>query len=140
MLAEQSRLRVLVVDDNADAAQVLTLLVGLWGYEARAAMDGFEALSEANAFHPDVVLCDLAMPGLDGCTIAHSLRRLPAHAGALLVAVTAHGDDENRRKAARSGFQAHFVKPVDADDLHRLLETRAAALQYSDGSRHESRN
>jgi two-component system, OmpR family, response regulator len=140
MLPEQCTLRVLVVDDNADAAQVLTLLVGLWGYEARAAMDGFEALSEANEFRPDVVLCDLAMPGLDGCTVAHSLRRLAAHNGTLLVAVTAHGDEENRRKAACSGFQAHFVKPVEADDLHRLLEARAAELHNSGGWRRENRN
>jgi CheY-like chemotaxis protein len=139
MPTEQCPLRVLVVDDNADTAQVLTLLLGLWGYEARAATDGFEALSEANEFHPDVVLCDLAMPGLDGCTVAHSLRRLPAHAGAFLVAVTAHGDDESRRKAARSGFQAHFVKPVEADDLHRLLEARAADLQASGGYPRASR-
>src|SRR5437660_1477261 len=81
-----------------------------------------EALAEASDFHPDVVLCDLAMPGLNGCNVAESLRRDSAHDETLLVALTAHGDEDSRRRAARAGFQAHFVKPIEADDLHRLLE------------------
>jgi CheY-like chemotaxis protein len=121
-------LRVLVVDDNIDAAQSLTLLVGLWGYEVHSALNGAAALAEASSFRPDVVLCDLAMPGVDGCHVAESLRRHAAHAGTLLVAVTAHGDDDNRRRAAYAGFHAHLVKPVEPDGLHRLLEAQAANL------------
>jgi CheY-like chemotaxis protein len=128
MKPEQRPLRILVVDDNADAAQTLTLLVGLWGYEAHAALDGFEALAEASDFHPDVVLCDLAMPGLNGYHVAEGLRRDTGNTEALLVAVTAHGDEDARRRAANAGFDAHFVKPIEADDLHRLLEIRAADL------------
>jgi CheY-like chemotaxis protein len=128
MKPEQRPLRILVVDDNADAAQTLTLLVGLWGYEAHAALDGFEALAEASDFNPDVVLCDLAMPGLNGYHVAEGLRRDTGNTEALLVAVTAHGDEDARRRAANAGFDAHFVKPIEADDLHRLLEIRAADL------------
>jgi CheY-like chemotaxis protein len=128
MQANPRRLRVLVVDDHENTAQVLTLLVGLWGYEAHAALDGREALAEASAFRPDVVLCDLAMPGLDGCGVAEHLRRHPAYAGTMLVAVTSYGDDDHRRQAARAGFHAHFVKPVEPRDLHRLLEAQAADL------------
>jgi CheY-like chemotaxis protein len=117
-----------VVDDNEDNAQVLTLLAGLWGYEAHAALDGSEALAEAREFRPDVVLCDLAMPGLDGCQVAESLRRHSANAGTMLVAVTSYGDADHRRQAARAGFHAHFVKPIEPRDLHRLLEAQAADL------------
>ena len=128
MHANPRRLRVLVVDDHENTAQVLTLLAGLWGYEAHAALDGNEALSEARTFRPDVVLCDLAMPGLDGCGVAEQLRRQPAHAGTMFVAVTSFSDEEHRRQAAHAGFHAHFVKPVEPRDLHRFLEAQAADL------------
>jgi CheY-like chemotaxis protein len=128
MSANTRRLRVLVVDDNENTAQVLTLLAGLWGYEAHAALDGSEALAEARTFRPDVVLCDLSMPCLDGCGVAEQLRRQPAFARTMLVAVTSYGDDNHRRQAAHAGFHAHFVKPVEPRDLHRLLEAQAADL------------
>jgi CheY-like chemotaxis protein len=119
-------LRVLVVDDNEDAAQVLARLVGIWGYEAHTAFNGLAALVEANDFRPDVVLCDLIMPGIDGCKVAESLRHHAALTGTLLVAVTAYGDDDHRRRAARAGFHAHLVKPVDPDGLQRLLNAQVA--------------
>jgi CheY-like chemotaxis protein len=68
------------------------------------------------------------MPGLDGCQVAESLRRHSANAGTMLVAVTSYGDDQHRRQAAHAGFHAHFVKPVEPRDLHRLLEEHAADL------------
>ncbi len=118
-------LRVLVVDDNEDAAKTLASLVGIWGYKAHTAFNGFTALVEATDFRPDVVLCDLVMPGIDGCKVAESLRRHAALSGTLLVAVTAYGDEDHRRRAARAGFHAHLVKPVDPDGLHRLLNAQA---------------
>jgi CheY-like chemotaxis protein len=128
MQANARRLRVLVVDDHENTAQVLTLLAGLWGYEAHAALDGREALAEASAFRPDVVLCDLAMPRLDGYGVAEHLRRRPAYSHTMLVAVTSYGDDDHRRQAAQAGFHAHFVKPIEPRDLHRFLESQAAEL------------
>jgi CheY-like chemotaxis protein len=83
----------------------------------------------AKKLRPDIVLCDLAMPGMDGCHMAESLRRHGAYS--LLVAVTAHGDDEHRRRAASAGFHAHFVKPVEPNALRRLLEAQAANLPGS---------
>ena len=124
-------LRVLVVDDNVNAARILSMMVGLWGNETRAVFNGFAAMVEANEFRPDAVLCDLAMPGMDGCDVAESLRRHGANSGTLLVAVTAHGDEEYRRRAARAGFQAHFVKPIEPEGLRRLLEAQAANLSDS---------
>jgi CheY-like chemotaxis protein len=126
MQHDRRRLRVLVVDDNENAARVLTSLVDVWGYEAHTAFNGLAALIEANDFRPDVVLCDLVMPGIDGCKVAESVRHHAALAGTLLVAVTALDDDDHRRQAARAGFHAHLVKPVDTDDLQRLLNVQAA--------------
>jgi CheY-like chemotaxis protein len=121
-------LRVLVVDDNADTARSLAILVGLWGHEAHAVLDGRAALEQAREFRPDVVLCDLAMPEVDGCRVAEGLRRHAAHAGTLLVAVTAYGDDDHRRRSAYAGFHAHLLKPVEAEGLRRLLDAQAANL------------
>jgi CheY-like chemotaxis protein len=121
-------LRVLVVDDNADAAQSLAILVGLWGHEARTVLDGRAALEQARDFRPDVVLCDLAMPEVDGFSVVEGFRRHAAHPATLLVAVTAHGDEDHRRRSAYAGFHAHLLKPVDAEGLHRLLDAQAASL------------
>jgi hypothetical protein len=128
MPGETRLLRVLVVDDNEDAARALATLVGLWGYEARAVHSGEAALAEAADFRPDVVLCDLSMPGVDGCHVAEALRRHATHAGTLLVAVTAYGDVGHRMRAAYAGFHAHLVKPVEEDGLHRLLEEHISNL------------
>jgi CheY-like chemotaxis protein len=127
-MQQDRHLRVLVVDDDADSARTLATLVGLWGHEAHTALDGLTALIEANDYRPDVVLCDLAMPGIDGCRVADSLRHHSALARTLLVAVTAHGDEDHRRRAARAGFHAHLVKPVDTTGLQRLLTAQADDL------------
>jgi CheY-like chemotaxis protein len=128
MTSKNRPLRILVVDDNEDAANSLATLVSLWGHEVRAALDGAAAIVEASDFLPDAVLCDLAMPGIDGCRVAESLRRHAALSRTLLLAVTAHGDKEHRRRAARAGFHGHLVKPLDTGGLHRLLEAHAAHL------------
>jgi CheY-like chemotaxis protein len=115
-----------VIDDNADAADSLVLLVRLWGHDAHAVFGGNAAIAEAIEYRPDVVLCDLAMPEMDGYHVAEQLRRHAAHAGTLLVALSAHGDEEHRQRAAQAGFHVHLVKPVEEKGLRRLLETQAA--------------
>jgi PAS domain S-box-containing protein len=114
--------RVLVVDDNGDAAESLALLLQTIGHETRVAHDGPGALKEAETFGPDVVLLDIGLPGMDGYEVARRLRRLEPARSALLVAVTGYGQDEDRRRSKEAGFDHHFVKPVDpatlADVLH----------------------
>ena len=117
------RLRVLVVDDNEDAATSLAWLGAAWGFEVRTAFGGFTALAEAEDFRPDVVLCDLAMPGVDGCKVAECLSHDGRYSKAFLVAVTAYGDAEHRKLASSAGFHAHMVKPFNAYGLHRLLRS-----------------
>ncbi len=121
-------LRVLVVDDEPDSARSLAMLVGLWGHEAYIAQSGVDAVVGASDFLPDVVLCDLEMPRVDGCKVAENLRHNPRLGGTLLVAVTAHGDIDHRRRAAGAGFHAHMVKPVDATGLRRLLDSQVKNL------------
>ena len=118
-------LRVLVVDDEPDSARTLATLVGLWGHEAHTALSGVDAVVGALDFLPDVVLCDLEMPRVDGCKVAENLRHNPRLGGTLLVAVTAYGDADHRRRAAGAGFHAHMVKPVDAWGLRRLLDSHS---------------
>lgn len=125
---DRRRLRILIVDDNEDAANSLGTLVKLWGYEAHIAFDGVTALVEANDFRPDVVLCDLAMPNIDGCKVAESLRRHTALSGTLLIAITAHSDETYRQRSARAGFHAHLIKPVDSEGLQRLIGSQAANM------------
>jgi PAS domain S-box-containing protein len=113
--------KVLIVDDNVDAAQGLALLLRLRGHRVLLAHDGAAAVEVARAQRPDVVVLDIGLPKLDGYAVARELRRLPGLAGVLLIAATGYGQDEDRRRAREAGFDYHLVKPVDPGVLSRLL-------------------
>ncbi|MDE2448961.1 MAG: response regulator [Gammaproteobacteria bacterium] len=113
--------RVLIVDDNADSAQSLALLVRHWGHEVAVARDAREALARAETLEPDVALVDIGMPGVDGHELARRLRAQPRYRDALLVAVTGYGRAEDRDAAHRAGFDAYLVKPADSAELAKLL-------------------
>lgn len=126
-------LRVLCVDDNRDAADSTADLLRLVGFEARACYDGPAALAEAAHFLPGVCLIDLNMPGMDGDELASRLREQAGARPLVLVAVTAMGSDECRRRTEAAGFHLHLVKPVDPHDLLRVVDelwtARHAAVQ-----------
>ena len=117
----EAGVRVLVVEDNRDSADTLRLLLALYGYEVAVAYCGHDGVRAAEQHRPDVVLCDIGLPGLDGYGVARKLRGNPATAQARLIAVTAYGRDEDRRRSHEAGFELHLVKPVGPDDLHRVL-------------------
>jgi CheY-like chemotaxis protein len=112
---------VLVIEDSRDTAEVLRLLLEVGGHDASVAYTGTEGVRTAQAWRPDVVLCDLGLPGLDGWGVARALRAYPATAAAHLIAVTARGDAEDRRRSHEAGFDLHLVKPVGPADLAGLL-------------------
>jgi signal transduction histidine kinase/ActR/RegA family two-component response regulator len=121
---EQSKrpgLRVLVVDDIPDVADVLKMLLDLEGFETRVAYSGAVALESAREFRPDVVICDIGLPEMDGHEIARRLRRDPDIAPATLIAMTGWGAEGEVRRTRESGFDFHLVKPVDANALLELL-------------------
>lgn len=122
--------RVLVVDDNADAADSLATLLGVMGYEVRTAYDGPEAIEAADAFQPSVALLDIGLPKLSGYDIARHVRERRG-ASVLLVAITGWGQEEDRRRAREAGFDHHFTKPADFGRLLELigeeLRARSAA-------------
>ena len=112
--------RILVVDDNVDSAMSLTLLLQAMGFEAESAHDGIEALEAAERFEPDAVLLDIGLPRLNGYEVA---RRLRANGERhLLVALTGWGQEEDRARARDAGFDHHLVKPVDLEQLSRILQ------------------
>jgi signal transduction histidine kinase/CHASE1-domain containing sensor protein/CheY-like chemotaxis protein len=119
--------RVLVVDDNVDAAMTLAEAVRLDGHEVRIAHDGNAALQEAAAFAPEVVLLDIGLPGMDGYDVVRRLRQLPQAAGALIVALTGFGQESDRRRALAAGFDDHLVKPVDLETVTAVLRRRLGA-------------
>ncbi|MGH7858871.1 MAG: ATP-binding protein [Candidatus Binatia bacterium] len=114
-------LRVLVVDDNLDAAESLSAVLELAGHRVEAAHDGPGALETAKRFQPDVVLLDIGLPGMDGYEVARELRRLRLPAKPLLVALTGYGQDEDRRLAREAGFDQHWTKPVAPEAVEDLL-------------------
>jgi CheY-like chemotaxis protein len=115
--------KVLVVEDNLDAAESLRRLLHLAGYEVTLAHTGQDGLRAAKHVRPDVVLCDIGLPDSNGFVVATALRNDPQTAGARLIAVTAYGADEDRRRAKAVGFDLHLVKPVDPRVLLDRLET-----------------
>lgn len=114
-------LRVLVVEDNRDAAESLRQLLYLSGYEVAIAYTGQEGLRAAKRLRPHVVLCDIGLPDGNGFVVASALREDPDTASARLIAVTAYGQDEDRRRAREAGFDLHLVKPVDPQVLLERL-------------------
>ena len=113
--------RVLVVDDNVDTAESLALLLRLRGYEVKIAYDGPEALATAGSFHPEAVLLDIGLPGLDGYQVARRLRQRRRNARVLLVAMTGYGQEDDQRLAREAGFDHHLTKPVDPQVIYELL-------------------
>ncbi|HXG12062.1 MAG TPA: ATP-binding protein [Gemmataceae bacterium] len=113
--------RVLVVDDDRDTADSLSKILKLAGHDVWVSYHGLAALEAARAFRPDVVLLDIGLPYLDGYEVARRLRREPGLANVLLVAMTGHGQEQDRRRAEEAGFDAHCIKPVNLDTLHALL-------------------
>ena len=117
--------RVLVVDDNADAAESLGLLLSLLGHEVQTAGDGHAALQLAERFAPQLVLLDIGLPGLNGYEVARAIRGAPWGQAMQLVAVTGWGQDRDRQAALEAGFDRHLTKPVQPEDLDSILGTSA---------------
>jgi CheY-like chemotaxis protein len=120
--------RVLIVDDNKDAALSLSMLLKLQGHEVFVAHDGYEALKVAPIYRPDLVLLDIGMPGIDGYEVARRMRQITELKGAVLAALTGWGQLEDRRRTADAGFDHHLVKPVEPsvlDDLLASIQTAA---------------
>jgi PAS domain S-box-containing protein len=117
--------RVLVVDDNVDAASMLGMLLAASGYDVQVEHDGAHAIGRARAWRPDVFLLDIGLPGMDGYELARRLRAQPHTANAMLVAVTGYGQEGDRERTGRAGFDHHLVKPVDFSALRALIERAA---------------
>jgi signal transduction histidine kinase len=113
--------RILVVDDNADSAESLTMLLQVSGHETHTAHDGLEAVAAAERFRPEVALLDIGLPRLNGYDAARRIREQPWGKDMVLVALTGWGQDEDRRKSKEAGFDLHMVKPVDLEILMQRL-------------------
>jgi two-component system CheB/CheR fusion protein len=116
-----AKLRILIADDNRDAAESLALLLRLEHHDVQVAHDGRSALSLTQTFHPNVVLLDIGMPELDGYEVARALRQEPATAGICLIALTGRGREEDARQAMEAGFDFHLRKPCELADLRGMI-------------------
>jgi len=113
--------RVLIVDDNEDAANSLAMILKLGGHETASVYSAVEALQRAAVFRPDVVLLDIGLPGMDGYEVAQKMRELPGLRDIRLVAVTGYGRSDDRLRARDAGFDDHLTKPVEFAVLERTL-------------------
>lgn len=118
---DAGRRRVLVVDDNVDAAETMRLLLEWGGHEVSVAYDGDAAVLVAARFRPHVVLCDIGLPGISGHEVARRMRKLPCGTEMILVAVTGFGQDRDKANSSAAGFDYHFVKPMDLTVLAPIL-------------------
>ena len=115
-------LRILIVDDNVDAASMLAMLLESCGHMVMVEYGGHEGLARATAERPDVCLLDIGLPGMDGIELARRLRQLPETAGAVLIAATGYGQESDRERTRSAGFDHHLVKPLDLKRLFAILE------------------
>jgi CheY-like chemotaxis protein len=119
--------RILVVDDNRDAAESLSEVLQFAGHQTRIAHDGLDAVRSAAAFKPHLVLLDIGLPKLNGYEVARRIREEQWGKDMMLVALTGWGQHEDRQKSSQAGFDSHLVKPVSHDQLQTLLRGMAAA-------------
>lgn len=117
-------MRVLVVDDDSDVRMSTALLLELNGYEVKMADSGEQAITLIDAFHPDVVLLDIGMPGENGYQVAQCIRRLPNGGNLLLIALSGYGRAEDLARSQEAGFDHHLVKPLNLHTLCNLLEPK----------------
>jgi CheY-like chemotaxis protein len=123
--------RILIVDDNADAADSLAVLLRMMGNEVYTAHDGLEAVGAAAAFQPDVVLLDIGLPKLSGYEVARRIREQARGSDVVLIAVTGWGQEDDRRRSREAGFDHHMTKPVEFGALQRLLAESASGQPAS---------
>jgi CheY-like chemotaxis protein len=114
-------LRVLIVDDNVDTAQALGRLLTRAGHQIVLAHDGAQALDRVRETMPQAIVLDIGLPGMDGFEVVRQVRRESGSAGTLIIAVTGYGQDDDRNRALSAGFDHHLTKPVNLDELKRLL-------------------
>lgn len=119
--------RLLVVDDNADSAWSLSMLLGMLGHEVRTANDGREAIRIAEEYRPNAMVLDIGLPAMNGYEVARHIRRQPWGRRVALIATTGWGDESARQSSRDAGFDHHLVKPVDHHALARLLTALATA-------------
>jgi CheY-like chemotaxis protein len=132
--AEVSGQRVLVVDDNRDAAQSLGVLLKLVGVDVHVAYSGQEALDALPVYRPDVVLLDLGMPGMDGEEVARRIRSDPGFIDVRLIALTGWGQQSDRARSRAAGFDYHLIKPADVAALTAVLESSRQAGRRQAGN------
>jgi PAS domain S-box-containing protein len=127
--------RILIVDDNSDAAESLAMILTLIGHEVRTAYDGPSALDSARGFLPEIVLLDIGLPGLDGYEVARRLRHdILSGREVVIIALTGYGGEEDRGRSQAAGFDYHLVKPVMQDTLNELLNNLASSRRPSAGA------
>ncbi len=128
-LASMPPLNVLLVDDNADAAEMLSMLLGDQGHHVVTASDGPQALDTLASFTPDVAVLDIGLPVMDGYELARRIRKAPVASRTMLIALTGYGQEEDLARSRQAGFAHHLVKPVDPDELLRLFASIAGNLR-----------
>jgi PAS domain S-box-containing protein len=114
-------LRIVIVEDNQDAAESMAMVLGLWGHEVQIAFDAMAALDLAERAAPDVIISDLGLPGMSGYDLAKKLRQHPTFGRVVLIALSGYARDDDKRRALAAGFDHHLVKPADLDSLAELL-------------------
>lgn len=124
-------LRILIVDDHEDTAEMLSMLLSGKGHETYVALDGTAALAAAATFQPHIGLLDLSLPGMSGYELALRLREMPGLSRIRLVAVTGHGSDAHRARARAAGFDEHMLKPVNLQAVDAVLASVRQALGES---------
>jgi CheY-like chemotaxis protein len=137
-LEQRRRLRVVIIEDNRDAADTLSRLLETCGHTVKVAYNGRDGLELATRTKPDVVVCDIGLPDGDGFSVAEAMRKNPSMASTRLIAVTGYGTDIDRARSKKAGFQLHLVKPVSPTTLIEELEADRTQRSTDSGTQNAS--
>lgn len=118
---ETAGCRILIIEDNRDTAESLEMILRLESHDVQTALNGPEGVEIAKTFCPQVILCDIGLPGMDGYQVARKIRETPELSSVYIIAMTGYGRDEDQKQAQKAGFNLHLTKPIDYNNLRRIL-------------------
>jgi CheY-like chemotaxis protein len=124
--------RILLIEDHPDGREMLQALLRLWGHQVESVANGLQGIEAIRRQRPEVALIDIGLPGLDGYEVARQVRELPGGSQVLLIALTGYGQPDDRRRAFAAGFDAHLVKPVNPEELSKLLAGRGVRTESNE--------
>lgn len=124
-------LKVLIIDDNKDLSEIMCDLIGFLGHKTICSLDGKDGIAKAKELHPDIIICDIGLPGMDGYEVAQLMRKDDEIKDAFLIALSGYAGPEDRKRSKEAGFDRHLAKPADISAIERVIAEASMRIEQT---------